>query len=461
MIRIAKNTRILHDILNKGHTNLRLACFSFLLISVSFPVLALDAEHTKAWEADLDFLAAEFPKREGGFTDDERIAFDAKIASVRARLATLDDEHVIVGVMQSVALARNAHTGVLPALTDSRFGRVPIRLWYFADGLYVVKARPAFAHLLGARLTSIGGHDIEAAVDRVATLMYANRTWKKFASAIRATTPALLYGLDLAQAPDRADYGFTMADGSSAHETLTAELPSKAEGNPLAIWDLVPASRSGDVNWRYALGADSASAPLYLSNPNDVLWHTYLKKSKTLYVRYSSSFFLPGDDRYSLRKGLVETFKKKKPKKLVIDLRLNSGGDLTQMRRIFDRMLQEDSFPAPDQVYAITGQGTFSAGLFHAANLKQQGAIIVGELAGDDLDFWAEIPGALELPNSKVRIYASTGFHSYSKIAYPQYADMVFLNLDIDTLEPDIIIRMTYAEFVAGRDPIMESILAR
>ncbi len=50
---------------------------------------------------------------------------------------------------------------------------------------------------------------------------------------------------------------------------------------------------------------------------------------------------------------------------------------------------------------------------------KQWGAaIFVGESVGDDLDFWAE-GGDLVLPNSRLTLRYSNGFHKYSTADYP------------------------------------------
>jgi hypothetical protein len=88
------------------------------------------------------------------------------------------------------------------------------------------------------------------------------------------------------------------------------------------------------------------------------------------------------------------------------------------------------------------------------AQWKQWGAKVVGEHAGDELDFWAE-GGNMELPNSKMTIHYSNGFHGYSRREYPD-PKPYFFDLDVDTLAPDFPVEMTWADYVAGRDPAME-----
>ena len=111
---------------------------------------------------------------------------------------------------------------------------------------------------------------------------------------------------------------------------------------------------------------------------------------------------------------------------------------------------------AEKKVFVITGRATFSAGITHAAQWKQWGAKVVGEHVGDELDFWAE-GGNVELPNSKLTVHYSNGFHGYSRREYPERKPY-FLDLDVDTLAPDFPVETTWAEYLSGRDPAMELI---
>ena len=108
----------------------------------------------------------------------------------------------------------------------------------------------------------------------------------------------------------------------------------------------------------------------------------------------------------------------------------------------------------------IIGHCTFSAGIYHAAQLKQcTTAIFIGESVGDRLDFWAE-GGKLVLPNSHEVISYSNGFHRYSSVDYPEYQPY-YEELRITSLEPDVAAPMSSKDYFAGRDPALEAIEAR
>jgi hypothetical protein len=135
----------------------------------------------------------------------------------------------------------------------------------------------------------------------------------------------------------------------------------------------------------------------------------------------------------------------------VVDLRFNTGGNLDLatplMKNLQDKLTGK-------RVFVITGRATFSAGISHTAQWKQWGAKIVGEPVGDELDTWSE-GGNVELPNSKLTVHYTNGFHGYSKREYPERKPY-FLDLDVDTLEPDVRVEPTWTDYVSGRDPVME-----
>jgi hypothetical protein len=82
----------------------------------------------------------------------------------------------------------------------------------------------------------------------------------------------------------------------------------------------------------------------------------------------------------------------------------------------------------------------------------------VGEPVGDALDFWSE-GGNIILPNSRLCLHFANGFHSYSPREYPERKPYVE-DLSVETVEPDIRVEATFADYRAGRDPALAAIIA-
>jgi hypothetical protein len=136
-------------------------------------------------------------------------------------------------------------------------------------------------------------------------------------------------------------------------------------------------------------------------------------------------------------------------RRLIIDLRLNGGGDFLLGQQFLLPVLQ--SRPAINRsggVYVITGPGTFSAAMVNALDLRQKvNAILVGEATGARPNSYSE-HGDFRLPNAEVGVSYSIRYYRFGA--------------DADSaVVPDRRIQPTWEHFRSGRDPVVEWILAQ
>ncbi len=96
----------------------------------------------------------------------------------------------------------------------------------------------------------------------------------------------------------------------------------------------------------------------------------------------------------------------------------------------------------------ITGPGTFSAAAVNALDMRNEAnAILVGSPTGMRPNHYGE-HAEFRLPNSGFRVSYSTYYHRFGA--------------DTDSaVVPDQNIEPTWAEFRAGRDPVIEWVLSR
>jgi hypothetical protein len=130
-------------------------------------------------------------------------------------------------------------------------------------------------------------------------------------------------------------------------------------------------------------------------------------------------------------------------------MRLNGGGDFELGRQFLLPVLQgRPTINRPGGVYVVTGPGTFSAAMVNAIDLRHKAnAILVGEATGARPNSYSE-HGEFRLPNSGLGV-------SYS-IRYYRFG------VDADTaVVPDKRIQPTWEQFRAGRDTVVEWILAQ
>jgi hypothetical protein len=144
-------------------------------------------------------------------------------------------------------------------------------------------------------------------------------------------------------------------------------------------------------------------------------------------------------------------------KAVMVDVRFNTGGDAGVATPLVEKLAARlHGIP----VFVFTSRATFSAGIIHAAQWKQfAGATVVGEPAGDGLDFWAE-GGNLVLPHSRLTLHYANAFHADSQREYPRFRPY-FADLNVASLEPEVLKEPGWADYISGRDPVFEAAAAR
>ncbi|MBF9224071.1 S41 family peptidase [Hymenobacter ruricola] len=410
------------------------------------------------WRQDLQVVLDSFLLRDKTFSPAAAARFRTRVTNLRDSAALKTSPQLLVGLAAAVASSGNAHTRLYLLRNRSVLRRYPVRLWWFADGLYVVKTTPEHAALLGAKVGRLAGQPPDALRRRVAPLYAGSAGWKDYMSTYTLTSPEILQGLGLAG----ADGNTPLEVRTRAGKRLTTQLlplPLTPSRQPLeAWWDLMPGHPGRGATWQSALPNDSTQLPLYLCRPQRYYWQHYLPAEKLLYVQYNRAGNQPGTETFEAFGAQVLAELRARPvAKAVVDLRLNTGGNL-QVAQAFFGQLAAVAKERGAGLYVVTGPATFSAGLFHAAQLRQAGAVVVGAPVGDSLDFWAE-GGNLTLPNSGLDLHYADRFHGYSPAPHPELAPYLYLDLAVPDLTPRLRAELTGREYFAGRDPALVAII--
>ncbi len=129
-------------------------------------------------------------------------------------------------------------------------------------------------------------------------------------------------------------------------------------------------------------------------------------------------------------------------KKIAIDLRQNGGGDFNVGRKY---MVDELARRPDIRGYVIIGGRTFSAALKNAIDFRQIArATLAGETIGERPNSYSE-NDEMTLPQSRIEISYSTRYYE-------------FLPHD-GLVTPDQEIKPTWADWLAGRDPVLDWII--
>lgn len=418
----------------------------------SIPSYAEPADRIEAWQQDLTALTDRFLKYDYSFTPAEKDLFVEKIEALDDQISELNDSEIITRIASAVTISDNAHTRLYLLRNRTELRRLPVRLWWFSDGLYVVHTKASNRNLLGCRVDAIEGIPVRHVRDRVSAAFTGNPSWTDYKSVYYMTSSDILHGFGIAPNPEDITFSFSRCNNNRFNSSLSP-LPLLRSADPVeAWWDLSPNHSNG--NWIHVLADSKGSVPLYLRHPNLHYWFEYMDEENILYFQYNRASEMNNEDIASFGERLLKELDTKEVQKLVVDLRFNTGGSLGQAEYLMDELQKR----AEDiSRFIITGRATFSAGISHVATWKQDGNVtLVGEAVGDELDYWSE-GGNIILPNSDLTVHFANAYHSYSEEPCPKDVPC-FLDLNSPDLRPDIPVSTSCEEYINGIDVALDTV---
>lgn len=426
------------------------------------PVPALAAPHdaAEARRQDLDVLAG-LADVDRSFTPATRAAFLRAVAELRAASGSLDDAQFFLGVAAAVALSGNAHTAVDLESWRAALASAPVRLAWFPEGLFVVRAMAGHEALLGMRVTAIDG------IDPAQLLAEAARYFPGTPERVRAASPALLespaalHALHPAAPADALVLDVADAAQAQQRVALPAVAPAAAARAGKPGWTLAPEPLPGEAPGAWRTQLDAGTAPPSLRGRVRSAYATTLDGGRTLYlhlwqIRDDAHAPIAAEIRDALGGTSAPPWQR-----IVLDLRLDEGGDYPT---VYDAIRALPRRLAPGGVLDILTDGTtFSAAIITAVLARHYAAgrtRVVGSPVGDRLAFWAEGTPAV-LPNSRIGIGVATGYHDWARGCrelrcwWPNF----YYDVAGGDLAPDVPVRWSHADYARGVDTVLERAL--
>jgi hypothetical protein len=396
------------------------------------------------------------------FSPAARAQANRQIAALKFAHTPLEAGRFHVALLRITALADNGHTN----LYDGKGGPenyTPLRVVLFADGLYVLRAKQAYADLLGARVESIEGRPTREVIAALEQLHGGAPGWRRTEAAIYVQSPEILYGDAIGSRPDQTQWTFRLPNGSAVTRTLPGEISGEHEPHAQMLRWLSPQEMKGEgSNWR-ALLANDAVLPLPLRDFNSTFRRAWVDHGCTLFIQLKAIADADHQPIGDFLGATKDEMRAHRPCNIILDLRFNSGGDYTKVADFASHL--PDFVPPGGRIYLLTGPGTFSAAITMTAFVKQAAgsrAIILGEPVGDRLTFYGE-GNAGCLPHEDLCLHYATGMHDYAHRC-DDWDRCFWLNwvfpVRVKSLAPDETITMSFADYMARRDPVFERAVA-
>jgi hypothetical protein len=428
---------------------------------------AMPRSRGEANRQDLEYLRATFPVYDRSLTPATRLAFDSVMATMLRAADTLSRGALALGVGEAVATAGNGHTQTDIMWDGDLLPGLPVRLRWFSDGLFIVRATKANADLLGAHVEYVGSSTPEDILARAARYISGTPANVRYHSPSILEAPVLLAAMGVTDTEGVTLRG-RLQNGQQFARRLVA-LPVVPRDSTVESQDpwraLAPSAMSGDTGaWVSAIGSRD-TVPVYLQDP-DTLYRFVWLDGVVAYISVRATRNQPGRPPLpDFLSSVLADLRARRPRSIIVDLRDNPGGDYYLTRRFAKQL--PSALPSGGHLDIITGNGTFSAAIVTTALLKYYAGTrgrIVGEQVGDRGHFWAEGGHAIRLPNSRIRVFYATAYHDWEhgcRDVRVCFWPNLFWGVAAGPLTPDTTTPLSFEDYAAGRDPALAAALGR
>ncbi|MBL8514919.1 MAG: hypothetical protein JNJ55_13085 [Betaproteobacteria bacterium] len=314
--------------------------------------------------------------------------------------------------------------------------------------------------MLGARLASIDGVPKSALQPLYRARAGGTPAWRDRSAAYFLESPLQLRASGIGKGTGAPVYAFVTLDGRTVERTFTVS-PAGADrvGGNATRWMFPVLAPLEDRAWKTLL--DPERAPWALQEPVKRLRMRHDATLNAVVIDMRMTNNSAEEKLAPFFEAVEKMVAQTQPAHLVLDLRLNGGGDLTKARDFAECLPKL----VKGRIFALTSPWTFSAAISTLGYLKQAApdrVTLVGETVGDRLEFFAE-GKSTTLVHSKEGFLHATERHDYRN-GCATFDDchrpVVLRPIVVASLDPDIAAPWTIDAYRAGRDPAMEAVAA-
>jgi hypothetical protein len=398
-------------------------------------------EKHQAWKSDIEYIRTELPKRHKNlFFKIGQKTFDNRLNELTKSLPNMTDIQIALSLQEIIAQMGDDHTGLDYKPLVKSASIFPITLYWFSNGLHVLAILNKYESALGGRITAIDDVPIAEVNSRLSSLMAKTND-----ALIRHRLPNMLPSIALLRHFDiiAGDSGkFTFVDQAGAEKSLIID--------KLDITALGP-------NTRF-VGVTPQSQPLCWQNQRLLFWSQFIKEDKILYLQYNRCWSRELEEKHGSKakaqrmpsfaeftSKVLESLSEAETQKLVVDLRFNPGGSSPQGTKFAKKIGQTARINKKGRLFVIIGKRTYSSAVINAIDFKKNTeAILIGEPTSGKPNHFGEV-NKFSLPKSGLSVSYSTKYFNY-------------LDEDLSSLMPDITVETTFADYAAGKDPVLEAV---
>jgi C-terminal processing protease CtpA/Prc len=201
-----------------------------------------------------------------------------------------------------------------------------------------------------------------------------------------------------------------------------------------------------DLDWIALRDRLDCDPPLYRQHADSIYWYRYLPDSRTVYIHYRACAEMKDRPFDAFAAEVLDFIDNQQVDRVTLDLRYNGGGNSAIAQPLIRGLSQRDEFAEEGRLFVIIGRRTFSSALLNSLDLRDNtGALFVGEDTGGKPNHFGEV-GFFVLKGCGAIV-------TYSKKHFVRY------ETDEPSLSPDIEVDISFSDYIACRDPVLQTIL--
>jgi hypothetical protein len=393
---------------------------AFLVLFTTNTCLAQQLSKSDFLE-DLVYLKTTLPQRHINlFSKISEKDFNAKVAEIELKADSLNYDTFTAELFKLIVAIGDEHTRVEPTYTKV----LPIKFEQFKEGIYITGIDANAVNLMLGKLIAINGISMEEISKRFkSVILHENPSYFSVGFLNYLNNPNFLRGLKIITSDDEATY--TLADFNGKQTNVTLKAVLKTENNNMTL-------------------SESYFSMLATKN-NDFYSYEYNEQKKVLYFNYAKCREMEKKPFATFNEELFALIEHKKPTKIILDLRNNSGGNSAILDPFIEK-IQKSYLNNKKHFFVLIGKKTFSSALMNAVELKRNSSVtLIGESTSGNINHYGEVRG-FTLPKTKLTIGYSTKYWETWKGKK-------------GALVPDIKIEYSVTSFKNGEDEALSYIM--
>ncbi len=416
-----------------------------LLVLVSSFILQATAQTTLTtaqWQEDLKFLQHTVHDEYAFlFKKTTAEAFDAEVDKLYKDIPNLQEHEIVIGLARLVSSFKYGHTVLGFRYQPEKFHQLPLNFYQFNDGMFIQGVHKDYKQALGAKVIAIAGVPIADALKAIYPVVPAeNSQFFKAYAGLYLSVPEVLH-----------------AQGVTKVFSETVELTLEKDGTIFKqIFKSLPKGKRVPTNYSLvqqdSIWLDIRNqdiTPNYLKHLNKIYYYEYLPEQKTMYVRHSQIQDDPSENIPDFYERLFNFIDNNDVERLVIDVRLNGGGNNYKNKPIITGIIKSEKINKVGNLFVIIGRRTFSA----CQNLVNEmsnytNAIFIGEPTSENINFYGD-NNRVDLPNSKIPAFLSFAWWQDK----PQWEGD-------EWLAPHIAVDMSSEDYKTNNDVVLNAALS-